>query len=113
MINNIHNSTNLYKFIFNFVFLQWSDKVQLSDIKEMQELEYLSVKQLKSLLSTNRVDYKGCIERQELLNRVSRLWQEYKQSRQGKVKFIINDYIVIHVLPFWVRKTLHIAFCHK
>lgn len=66
--------------------LQWSDKVQLSDIKKASELEYLSVKQLKSLLSTNRVDYKGCIERQELLNRVSRLWQEYKQSREGKIK---------------------------
>lgn len=79
----------------------------------MQELEYLSVKQLKNLLSTNRVDYKGCIERQELLNRVSRLWQEYKQSRQGKVKYIINVYIIIHVSPFWVRNILHIAFCHK
>lgn len=64
----------------------WSDKVQLSDIKEASELEYLSVKQLKNLLSTNRVDYKGCLERQELLNRVSRLWQEYKQSREDVEK---------------------------
>ncbi|KAH0949533.1 hypothetical protein HN011_011912 [Eciton burchellii] len=61
----------------------WSDKVQLSDIKEASELEYLNVKQLKNLLSTNRVDYKGCIERQELLNRVSRLWNDYyRQSKQ-------------------------------
>ncbi|XP_032667891.1 E3 ubiquitin-protein ligase RNF34 isoform X2 [Odontomachus brunneus] len=64
----------------------WSDKVQLSDIKKASELEYLSIKQLKSLLSINRVDYKGCIERQELLNRVSRLWQEYKQSREDVEK---------------------------
>ncbi|KAM0729496.1 E3 ubiquitin-protein ligase rififylin [Formica fusca] len=64
----------------------WSDRVQLSDIKEASELEYLNVKQLKNLLSTNRVDYKGCLERQELLNRVSRLWQEYKQSRQDVEK---------------------------
>ncbi|XP_029174169.1 E3 ubiquitin-protein ligase RNF34 isoform X4 [Nylanderia fulva] len=64
----------------------WSDKVQLSDIKEASELEYLNVKQLKNLLSTNRVDYKGCLERQELLNRVSRLWQEYTQSRQDVEK---------------------------
>ncbi|XP_012226848.1 E3 ubiquitin-protein ligase RNF34 [Linepithema humile] len=64
----------------------WSDKVHLSDIKEASELEYLNIKQLKNLLSTNRVDYKGCIERQELLNRVSRLWQEYKQSRQDVEK---------------------------
>ena len=64
----------------------WSDKVQLSDIKEASELEYLTVKHLKNLLSTNRVDYKGCLERQELLNRVSRLWHEYKQSRQDVEK---------------------------
>ncbi|XP_011861872.1 PREDICTED: E3 ubiquitin-protein ligase RNF34 [Vollenhovia emeryi] len=64
----------------------WSDKVQLSDIKEASELEYLSIKQLKNLLSTNRVDYKGCIERQDLLNKVSRLWQEYSQSRKDVEK---------------------------
>lgn len=90
------------------IFPQWSDKVQLSDIKEASELEYLSVKQLKNLLSTNRVDYKGCIERQELLNKVSRLWQEYNQSRQGNVKCIItqfdgNIYIQIHFLQFYIR----------
>lgn len=65
------------------LFVQWSDKVQLSDIKEASELEYLSIKQLKNLLSTNRVDYKGCIERPDLLNKVTRLWQEYNQSRKG------------------------------
>lgn len=65
----------------------WSDKVQLSDIKEESELEYLSIKQLKNLLSTNRVDYKGCIERQELFNRVSRLWHDYyRQSKQDVEK---------------------------
>ncbi|XP_012538877.1 E3 ubiquitin-protein ligase RNF34 [Monomorium pharaonis] len=64
----------------------WSDKVQLSDIKEASELEYLSIKQLKNLLSTNRVDYKGCIERQDLMNKVSRLWHEYNQSRKDVEK---------------------------
>lgn len=64
----------------------WSDKVQLSDIKNAPELEYLSIKQLKNLLSTNRVDYKGCIERRDLLNKVTRLWQEYNQSRKDVEK---------------------------
>lgn len=59
----------------------WSDIVKLSDINELANLEYLSVKQLKNLLSTNRVDYKGCVERHELLDRASRLWEEHKQSR--------------------------------
>lgn len=80
--------------MFNFfILVQWSDKVQLSDIKETSELEYLNVKQLKNLLSTNRVDYKGCIERQELLNKVTRLWNEYNQSRKGTMCYIYCLYM--------------------
>lgn len=84
----VSNLKNVYAFIVILfsVFSQWSDKVQLMDIKEASELEYLSIKQLKNLLSTNRVDYKGCIERQDLLNKVSRLWQEYNQSRKGNIR---------------------------
>jgi len=87
-------------YIVFYFYLQWSDKVQLSDIKEASELEYLSIKQLKNLLSTNRVDYKGCIERPDLLNKVTRLWQEYNQSRKGKIYYIVTywmDNIYIHI----------------
>nr|XP_031825306.1 E3 ubiquitin-protein ligase rififylin [Nomia melanderi] len=59
----------------------WSDGINLSDINTLSELGCLSVKQLKTLLSTNRVDYKGCTERYELLDKAWRLWQEYKQSK--------------------------------
>ena len=59
--------------------------VKLSDIKEVSEFEYLTVKQLKDLLSANRVDFKGCVERCELLDRASRLWEEYRKSRRGNL----------------------------
>ena len=59
----------------------WSNFVKLSDINALSELEYLSVKQLKNLLSVNRVDYKGCVERAELLDRASRLWKHHDQSK--------------------------------
>ncbi|XP_043515237.1 E3 ubiquitin-protein ligase RNF34 isoform X2 [Frieseomelitta varia] len=72
-ISNIQHSDILVETSMN--------PVKLSDINALSELERLSVKQLKNLLSTNRVDYKGCIERYELLNRASRLWEEYRQSR--------------------------------
>ncbi|XP_017755290.1 PREDICTED: E3 ubiquitin-protein ligase RNF34 isoform X2 [Eufriesea mexicana] len=62
--------------------------VKLSDINTLSELEHLSVKQLKNLLSTNRVDYKGCIERCELLNKASRLWKEYEQSRTAEMEIL-------------------------
>lgn len=58
--------------------------MKLSDINESADLESLSVKQLKDLLSVNRVDFKGCVERFELLDRACRLWNEYKKSRTGK-----------------------------
>ena len=59
----------------------WSNFVKLSDINALSELEYLSVKQLKNLLAANRVDYKGCVERTELLDRACRLWKHHDRSK--------------------------------
>lgn len=42
------------------------------------ELEKLSVKQLKEILMLNRVDFKGCCEKNELLERVTRLWNDHR-----------------------------------
>lgn len=47
---------------------------KLSDFQSPDDFNDLSVKQLKELLSLNRVDYKGCVEKAELLERASRLW---------------------------------------
>lgn len=41
------------------------------------DLESMSVKQLKEILMLNRVDFKGCCEKQELKERVERLWQDH------------------------------------
>lgn len=41
------------------------------------DLESLTVKQLKEILMLNRVDFKGCCEKQELKERVERLWQDH------------------------------------
>lgn len=45
-----------------------------------KQLEGLSVKQLKEVLMLHRVDYKGCCEKQELLDRVGRLWKNLKST---------------------------------
>ncbi|KAI8038722.1 uncharacterized protein LOC128255206 [Drosophila gunungcola] len=54
--------------------------VNLEDIEDLKELEGLTVKQLKEVLMLHRVDYKGCCEKQELLDRVSRLWKTMRES---------------------------------
>ncbi|KAK6625402.1 hypothetical protein RUM43_005699 [Polyplax serrata] len=56
--------------------------LMLCDIKSINDLEALSVKQLKELLSRNRTDFKGCIERAELLQKAIRLWSDYVESRK-------------------------------
>lgn len=50
----------------------------LNDFDTLEEVENLTVKQLKQILTLNRVDYKGCCEKQELFERVSRLWKNLK-----------------------------------
>ncbi|XP_055917726.1 probable serine/threonine-protein kinase dyrk2 isoform X2 [Eupeodes corollae] len=50
----------------------------LNNFDSLEELENLTVKQLKQILTLNRVDYKGCCEKQELFERVSRLWKNLK-----------------------------------
>ncbi|XP_017476007.1 PREDICTED: cell wall protein DAN4 [Rhagoletis zephyria] len=54
--------------------------INLDDFQNINDLEGLSVKQLKEILMLNRVDYKGCCEKQELLDRVQRLWKNLKSA---------------------------------
>lgn len=61
--------------------VRWQGTVTLSDITHLSDLDHLNVKQLKNLLSTNGVYYKGCIERSELMERAARLWEQHKQSQ--------------------------------
>lgn len=63
---------------------------KLSDFETVEELNELSVKQLKELLTLNRVDYKGCVEKSELLDRATRLWNDSNQYKnEGLAVFLI------------------------
>lgn len=48
--------------------------MKITDFKSLDELSILSSKELKELLLLNRVDYKGCVEKIELLEKVNILW---------------------------------------
>lgn len=49
---------------------------KLSEINSEADLNKLTAKQLKVLLSLNRMDYKGCVEKTELLEKAATLWRE-------------------------------------
>lgn len=60
----------------------------LSQIQNIEEVGELSVKELKMILTANFVDFKGCCEKKELLDRVAALWKS-KQQTDGKSKFVM------------------------
>ncbi|KAJ8917156.1 hypothetical protein NQ315_012648 [Exocentrus adspersus] len=55
---------------------------RIDDFKTIEELQSLSAKDLKILLSLNRIDYKGCVEKQELVERAQRLWEDNNEQKK-------------------------------
>lgn len=67
----------------------------IDDIENIEQLRTLTVKQLKLILTRNFIDYKGCLEREELLARAERLWNDRQENKQSIVKELICDSIVL------------------
>ncbi|XP_054613081.1 E3 ubiquitin-protein ligase RNF34 isoform X1 [Dunckerocampus dactyliophorus] len=58
-------------------------RASLSDLDNEDAIENLSVRQLKEILARNFVNYSGCCEKWELLERVHRLYRENEQNRKS------------------------------
>lgn len=56
--------------------------MDLNDLESVSQIEELGVKQLKVVLRRNCIDFKGCVEKQELTERVKRLWVA-RQKEKG------------------------------
>ena len=63
--------------------------VYLSEIQTLEEVNELSVKQAKDILAMNRVNFKGVVEKDELLKHVGRLWRQEKQAQDGKILTVL------------------------
>lgn len=62
-------------------------RASLSDLTSLRDIDALSVRQLKEILARNFVNYKGCCEKWELMERVTRLYKE-KDLQQLGMKFL-------------------------
>ena len=69
--------------------------VYLKEIQTLEDVQELSVKQAKDILAMNRVNFKGVVEKDELLKHVSRLWKQEHRAQAG-IPYII--YICLHFL---------------
>lgn len=61
-------------------------RASLSDLTSIEDIDMLSVRQLKEILARNFVNYKGCCEKWELMERVTRLYRERDLQHLGKVE---------------------------
>ncbi|KAJ9584125.1 hypothetical protein L9F63_021534, partial [Diploptera punctata] len=57
--------------------------ITLHSIEHEDDVGKLTVKQLKELLTLNRVNYRGCCEKPELVEKVTHLWQEHNEAQKA------------------------------
>ncbi|XP_014779896.1 E3 ubiquitin-protein ligase RNF34 [Octopus bimaculoides] len=65
--------------------------INLNTIDNIEAVANLTVKELKEILSFHFVDYKGCVEKWELLDRVRRLWEAQRQQKKDPDSPVLND----------------------
>ncbi|CAM4729210.1 unnamed protein product [Leuciscus chuanchicus] len=58
-------------------------RASLSDLSREDDIESLSVRQLKEILARNFVNFSGCCEKWELVERVHRLYRENELNRRS------------------------------
>ncbi|TRY56551.1 hypothetical protein DNTS_022801 [Danionella cerebrum] len=58
-------------------------RASLSDLAQEEEIESLTVRQLKEILARNFVNFSGCCEKWELVERVHRLYRENQENRKS------------------------------
>lgn len=64
-------------------------RTSLDDLVTEDDIGNLSVRQLKEVLARNFIDYKGCIEKSELIQRVQQLFVSH-QEEKGMFNYSIN-----------------------
>ena len=84
--------THLHSFMctpdrYLFQDMDFSAVTSLEALTDESQISELSVKQLKIILQRNCINYKGCVEKRELLEKVVRLWQarEEEKIRQATI----------------------------
>ncbi|XP_013215869.2 E3 ubiquitin-protein ligase RNF34 isoform X3 [Ictidomys tridecemlineatus] len=58
-------------------------RASLSDLTSLEEVEGMSVRQLKEILARNFVNYSGCCEKWELVEKVNRLYKENEENQKS------------------------------
>nr|XP_055063732.1 E3 ubiquitin-protein ligase RNF34 isoform X1 [Misgurnus anguillicaudatus] len=74
-------------------------RASLSDLAHETDIESLTVRQLKEILARNFVNYSGCCEKWELIERVHRLYRENEHNRRSMENVSNNQAAVVAYAP--------------
>uniref|UniRef100_A0A8C5QN13 RING-type E3 ubiquitin transferase n=1 Tax=Leptobrachium leishanense TaxID=445787 RepID=A0A8C5QN13_9ANUR len=97
-------------------------RASLSDIQDVDDIDSLTVRQLKEILARNFVNYKGCCEKWELMERVTRLYNEQKGLQEkvigaaeegDKARAIIDEHICKDIFTTWIHHSVFAIFSWK
>ena len=55
----------------------------MDDVKSEEDISTLAVMELKQILTANFIEYKGCCEKRELIEKVKMLYQSEQKIKQG------------------------------
>ncbi|XP_032124880.1 E3 ubiquitin-protein ligase RNF34-like [Sapajus apella] len=58
-------------------------RASLSDLSSLNDVEGLSMRQLKEILAQNFVNYSGCCEKWELVEKLNRLYKENEENQKS------------------------------
>ncbi|XP_076139309.1 E3 ubiquitin-protein ligase RNF34 [Alosa pseudoharengus] len=73
-------------------------RASLSDIATEDAIESLTVRQLKEILARNFVNFSGCCEKWELVERVHRLYRDNEQNRRS-MENVNSDITAVTTYP--------------
>lgn len=92
-----------FSFLFQVSPQTWRrSRASLSDVSSITDIEILSVRQLKEILARNHVNYSGCCEKWELVERVSRLYREREETRRSCGCLLCPNYT--HILNSEIQR---------
>ncbi|XP_051540514.1 E3 ubiquitin-protein ligase RNF34-like isoform X7 [Myxocyprinus asiaticus] len=74
-------------------------RASLSDLSHEEDIECLTVRQLKEILARNFVNYSGCCEKWELVERVHRLYRENEHNRRSMDNVSNMSAVIVYPPP--------------
>ena len=75
--------------------------MKVTDINSLEEIDNLTVKEMKELLFISFVDFKGCVEKEELKQKVIRLWKEHKNNEDKGI--VISNHSLHYISPSLIK----------